>query len=87
LDQVCALEVPPFPLTHTHIHTHKRKINPRMFGSKNWMLNMLYKTHFDNYNHAKRRKIMRLTQTTNMDYKKKNNGNTKYGSSCGTTPT
>jgi hypothetical protein len=31
---------------------------------------------------------MRLTQTTNMDYKKKNNnGNTKYGSSCGTTPT
>jgi hypothetical protein len=25
---------------------------------------MLSKTHFDNYNHAKRRKIMRLTQTT-----------------------
>jgi hypothetical protein len=25
---------------------------------------MLSKTHFDNYNHAKIRKIMRLTQTT-----------------------
>jgi hypothetical protein len=39
---------PPSPL-HTHTHTHERKINPECSDQKNWMLNMLSKTHFDNY--------------------------------------
>jgi hypothetical protein len=78
LDQVCALEVPPPSPLHTHTHTHTKEKSNRMLGSKNWMLNMLSKTHFDNYTWCKRRKIMRLTQTTNMDYKNNNRGTQKY---------
>jgi hypothetical protein len=53
---MCFGSSPPSPPpTHIHTHTHTKEKSIRMFGSKNWMLNMLSKTHFNNYTMQKKK--------------------------------
>jgi len=71
---------PTFPPSYTHTHTKEKSI--RMFGSKNWMLNMLSKTHFNNYTMQKKKNHEANTNHKHGLRKKKK----YYGSSCGVTP-
>jgi hypothetical protein len=73
---MCFGSSPPFPhppphtLTHTHTQTHTKINQSECADQRIGCLTCCLK-HTMTTTPCKRRKIMRLTQTTNMDYKNK----------------